>query len=105
MELWGERRGLNPRQPGPQPGALPTELLPPKLRTSHIPARLRAAQARPAGLAERVVFGVLNRAEWRRFGCGVVAGLARTRHGEAEGGRVSWRPGLPRCCTSRGRCA
>ena len=27
--FWGERRGLNPRPPGPQPGALPTELLPP----------------------------------------------------------------------------
>ena len=26
---WGERRGLNPRPPGPQPGALPTELRPP----------------------------------------------------------------------------
>ena len=25
----GERRGSNPRQPGPQPGALPTELRPP----------------------------------------------------------------------------
>ena len=25
----GERRGLNPRPPGPQPGALPTELRPP----------------------------------------------------------------------------
>ena len=25
----GERRGSNPRQPGPQPGTLPTELLPP----------------------------------------------------------------------------
>ena len=29
--LWGERRGLNPRQPGPQPGALPAELRPPSL--------------------------------------------------------------------------
>ena len=27
---WGERRDLNPRPPGPQPGALPTELLPPQ---------------------------------------------------------------------------
>ena len=26
---WGEWRDLNPRQPGPQPGALPTELHPP----------------------------------------------------------------------------
>ena len=26
---WGERRGLNPRQPVPQTGALPTELRPP----------------------------------------------------------------------------
>ena len=26
---WGERRGLNPRHPGPQPGALPAELRPP----------------------------------------------------------------------------
>src|SRR5689334_6494306 len=26
---WGERRDLNPRHPGPQPGALPTELRPP----------------------------------------------------------------------------
>ena len=26
---WGERRGSNPRQPAPQAGALPTELLPP----------------------------------------------------------------------------
>ena len=29
---WGERRDLNPRPPGPQPGALPTELLPPRNR-------------------------------------------------------------------------
>src|SRR5204863_408148 len=28
---WGERRDLNPRHPGPQPGALPTELRPPSL--------------------------------------------------------------------------
>jgi hypothetical protein len=28
-KLKGERRGLNPRPPGPQPGALPTELRPP----------------------------------------------------------------------------
>lgn len=28
--LWGERWDLNPRPPGPQPGALPTELLPPR---------------------------------------------------------------------------
>ena len=27
--IWGERRGSNPRQPIPQTGALPTELLPP----------------------------------------------------------------------------
>jgi hypothetical protein len=27
--LLGERRDLNPRPPGPQPGALPTELRPP----------------------------------------------------------------------------
>lgn len=26
---WGEQRGLNPRPPGPQPGALPAELCPP----------------------------------------------------------------------------
>src|SRR5689334_1330744 len=28
---WGERRGSNPRPPGPQPGALPAELHPPWL--------------------------------------------------------------------------
>src|SRR5438874_13832574 len=28
LKLWGDRRGLNPRHPGPQPGALPTELRP-----------------------------------------------------------------------------
>ena len=28
--FWGERWDLNPRPPGPQPGALPTELLPPQ---------------------------------------------------------------------------
>ncbi len=27
--MWGDRRGLNPRQPEPQSGALPTELRPP----------------------------------------------------------------------------
>ena len=27
--VWGERWGLNPRHPGPQSGALPTELLTP----------------------------------------------------------------------------
>ena len=26
---WGDRRDLNPRQPEPQSGALPTELRPP----------------------------------------------------------------------------
>ncbi len=30
MRLRGERRDLNPRPPGPQPGALPTELRPPR---------------------------------------------------------------------------
>ena len=29
MKKWGERRGSNPRHPGPQPGALPAELRPP----------------------------------------------------------------------------
>ena len=28
-KYWGERRGSNPRHPGPQPGALPAELRPP----------------------------------------------------------------------------
>ncbi len=28
-KTWGERRGSNPRHPGPQPGALPAELRPP----------------------------------------------------------------------------
>src|SRR5208282_3922754 len=28
-KYWGERRDLNPRPPGPQPGALPSELRPP----------------------------------------------------------------------------
>ena len=28
--FWGERWDSNPRPPGPQPGALPTELLPPR---------------------------------------------------------------------------
>ena len=29
QRIWGEWRDLNPRPPGPQPGALPTELHPP----------------------------------------------------------------------------
>jgi hypothetical protein len=29
-EIWGDRRGLNPRQPESQSGALPTELRPPQ---------------------------------------------------------------------------
>jgi hypothetical protein len=29
IEIWGERRGLNPRPQGPQPCALPAELRPP----------------------------------------------------------------------------
>jgi hypothetical protein len=29
-EKWGDRRGLNPRQPESQSGALPTELRPPQ---------------------------------------------------------------------------
>ena len=29
QKIWGERRGLNPRQPDSQSGALPTELRPP----------------------------------------------------------------------------
>jgi hypothetical protein len=59
---WGERRDLNPRHPGPQPGALPTELRPPSLpkrqqdarcpeghraapRSIAVPARARASGA------------------------------------------------------------
>lgn len=30
QKIWGERWDLNPRPPGPQPGALPAELLPPR---------------------------------------------------------------------------
>ena len=41
---WGERRGLNPRQPESQSGTLPAELQPP----SKLEAR--AIMARPAGL-------------------------------------------------------
>ena len=29
LQQWGDRRDLNPRQPEPQSGALPTELRPP----------------------------------------------------------------------------
>lgn len=36
---WGDRRGLNPRPPGPQPGVPPTELQP--------PSRTRTLAARP----------------------------------------------------------
>ncbi len=32
---WGGRWDLNPRHPGPQPGALPTELRPPRPRCNH----------------------------------------------------------------------
>lgn len=40
----GERRGSNPRPPGPQPGALPTELRPPR-RADDSEASLRRATA------------------------------------------------------------
>ena len=33
LERWGGRWGSNPRPPGPQPGALPTELRPPLFLT------------------------------------------------------------------------
>lgn len=38
---WGERRGLNPRPPEPQPGALPTELRPPCKRYKQKYTRFR----------------------------------------------------------------
>jgi hypothetical protein len=42
---WGERWDLNPRHPGPQPGALPTELRPPCCRPAKEPAARRAYRA------------------------------------------------------------
>jgi hypothetical protein len=36
--VWGDRRDLNPRPPGPQPGALPAELRPPCQRSRGFPA-------------------------------------------------------------------
>jgi hypothetical protein len=50
--LRGERRGSNPRQPGPQPGALPVELLPPERRGALI-YRPGGGGARGAGGAPR----------------------------------------------------
>src|ERR1039458_4605996 len=43
----GERRDLNPRPPGPQPGALPTELRPPRENVSLAPELRLYEGARP----------------------------------------------------------
>jgi hypothetical protein len=51
-EGWGERRDSNPRQPGSQPGALPTELRPPAIRLSPPPQPL-GCDRRPAGRCGR----------------------------------------------------
>ena len=52
----GERRDSNPRPPGPQPGALPTELRPPRLRPTHAGRRwnVAAASSGIARLAQRM---------------------------------------------------
>ena len=49
-ENWGGRWDSNPRRPGSQPGALPTELRPPLFFNCIAAAALHAAMARPAGL-------------------------------------------------------
>ena len=48
VQHWGERRDSNPRHPGPQPGALPTELRPPSS-----PA-LRPGDSRPRAAREDI---------------------------------------------------
>src|SRR5580658_2501530 len=46
--MWGGRRDSNPRQPGSQPGALPTELRPPSVppRAAGVPGRTRTCDPR-----------------------------------------------------------
>ena len=53
---WGERRGSNPRPPGPQPGALPAELRPPWLgapQSSGRRASLATRRVGPTGVRRR----------------------------------------------------
>ena len=59
--LRGERWGSNPRPPGPQPGALPTELRPPRvaqesLAAPHAPSPVRSPSCRSA--SARLSLGV-----------------------------------------------
>ena len=49
-ENWGGRWDSNPRRPGSQPGALPTELRPPRKRYRTTTVHCQENLARPAGL-------------------------------------------------------
>ena len=40
-KLWGDRRDLNPRQPVPQTGALPTELRSPYYLCNHLSLKIK----------------------------------------------------------------
>jgi hypothetical protein len=53
MVTEGERRDSNPRPPGPQPGALPAELRPPRIKQSRAsPSRRKASRPRVRHLPE-----------------------------------------------------
>lgn len=50
---WGERRDSNPRHPGPQPGALPAELLPPPQSRCRLIRKRASRMAAPSSCSLR----------------------------------------------------
>src|SRR5689334_25349818 len=82
---WGERRDLNPRHPGPQPGALPTELRPPSS-----PGRTAGPQqdARCPG-GHRAAEDEYSRL--RRPACDVLAAPAEPARSTAPRSPARWR--------------
>jgi hypothetical protein len=84
--LRGERRDSNPRPPGPQPGALPTELRPPSaagsLAAGALPARSRRRSTTGPTLAGR-------RWCWRRLPASAPGDVLRARRVRRLGTRTS----------------
>src|SRR5687767_11473427 len=97
MPSRGERRDSNPRPPGPQPGALPAELRPPRAALQGDVASLAVTQRRFAcarGVARAVTLRVLP-AGSRKLAVKVRASFlsrrrtARRARGSAS--RIVWR--------------